>query len=229
MTKGSEKPAGATSDDVVQHSPKPRKRREQQRAVETKHAILVAALREFADKGFDGASTREISERAEVNHRLIGHHFQNKEMLWQATATHVFGNYAERQRRRYEGLNGVDEPVLVRLMLREFILFSARVPQLHRFMVQASKGDQSRLEWLVNTHLAPGIELDLTILKKAQEAGIIRPGNVTHLRYLFIGAATSVFTLAGEYQLISKQNPFEEAFVEQHIEMVLSLFVSTSQ
>jgi TetR/AcrR family transcriptional regulator len=229
LTEGSETPAGAPPGTAGQDSPKPRKRREQQRAVETKHAILVAALREFADKGFDGASTREISERAQVNHRLIGHHFQNKEMLWQATATHVFGNYVDRQQRRYEGLNGVDEPVLVRLMLREFILFSARVPQLHRFMVQASKGDQARLEWLVNTHLAPGIELDLTILKKAQDAGIIRPGNVMHLRYLFIGAATSVFTLAGEYQLISKQNPFEDAFVEEHIEMVLSLFVNTSQ
>jgi len=229
LTKGCEKPAGATSGDVVQHAPKPRKRREQQRAVETKHSILVAALREFADKGFDGASTREIAERAQVNHRLIGHHFQNKEMLWQATATHVFGNYVDRQRRRYEGLNGVDEPVLVRLMLREFILFSARVPELHRFMVQASKGDQSRLEWLVNTHLAPGTELDMMILKKAQDAGIIRPGNVMHLHYLFIGAATSVFTLAGEYQLISKQNPFEEAFVEQHIEMVLSLFMNNPQ
>lgn len=223
-----ESPASTPADDVRKNAAKPRKRREQQRAVETKHAILDAALREFADKGFDGASTREIAERAEVNHRLIGHHFQNKELLWQATATHVFGNYAERQRQRYDGLNGVDAPVLVRLMLREFILFSARVPQLHRFMVQASKGDQSRLEWLVNTHLAPGIQLDLTILKKAQEAGIIRPGNVMHLRYLFIGAATSVFTLAGEYQLISKQNPFEEKFVEEHIDMVLSLFVNNA-
>ena len=114
-------------------------------------------------------------------------------------------------------------------MLREFILFSSRVPQLHRFMVQASTGDQARLEWLVETHLAPGVEFDLMILKKAQDAGIIRAGNVMHLHYLFIGAATSVFTLAGEYQQISKQNPFEDAFVEQHIEMVLSLFVNNPQ
>lgn len=207
--------------------PKQRTRREQQRAIETKQAILEAALREFAGKGFDGASTREIAERASVNHRLIGHHFGNKELLWKATAKDIFGRYVHQQRERYKGLDGVDQPVLLRLMLREFILFSAKVPQLHRFMVQANDGGEERLEWLIKNHLAPGISMDLMLLKKAQEAGMLRSGDVMHLRYLFIGAATSVFTLAEEYEFMSKQNPFDGAFVEKHIEMVLSLFLTS--
>lgn len=205
-----------------------RKRREQQRAIETKQSILAAALQEFADKGFDGASTRIIAEKAEVNYRLIGHHFGNKELLWQATAKDVFGEYVVQQRRRYQGLNGVDQPILLRLMLREFILFSARVPQLHRFMVQANEGGEKRLEWLIQNHLAPGISMDLMLLQKAQEEGMLRSGDVMHLRYLFIGAATSVFTLAEEYQFMSKQNPFDEDFIDKHIEMVLSLFLTST-
>lgn len=208
--------------------PKARERREQQRAIDTKQAILEAALREFADKGFDGASTREIAERASVNHRLIGHHFGNKELLWKATAKDVFGRYVHQQRERYKGLHGVDQPVLLRLMLREFILFSAKVPQLHRFMVQANDGGEGRLEWLIKNHLAPGITFDLMLLKTAQEAGMLRAGDVMHLRYLFIGAATSVFTLAEEYEFMSKQNPFEDAFIEKHVEMVLSLFLTSA-
>lgn len=208
--------------------PKQRTRREQQRAIETKQAILDAALHEFARKGFDGASTREIAERASVNHRLIGHHFGNKELLWKATARDIFGRYVHRQRERYKGLDGVDQPVLLRLMLREFILFSARVPQLHRFMVQANDGGEERLEWLIKNHLAPGISMDLMLLRKAQEAGMLRSGDAMHLRYLFIGAATSVFTLSEEFEFMSKQNPFEDAFVEKHIEMVLSLFLTSA-
>lgn len=208
--------------------PKQRTRREQQRAIETKQAILDAALHEFARKGFDGASTREIAERASVNHRLIGHHFGNKELLWKATARDIFGRYVHRQRERYKGLDGVDQPVLLRLMLREFILFSAKVPQLHRFMVQANDGGEERLEWLIKNHLAPGISMDLMLLKKAQQAGMLRSGDVMHLRYLFIGAATSVFTLSEEFEFMSKQNPFDDAFVEKHIEMVLSLFLTSA-
>ena len=206
--------------------PKQRERREQQRAIDTKQAILESALREFADKGFDGASTREIAERANVNHRLIGHHFGSKELLWQATAKDIFGHYVHQQRERYKGLDGVDQPVLLRLMLREFILFSAKFPQLHRFMVQANDGGEGRLEWLIKNHLAPGISMDLMLLKKAQEAGMLRPGDVMHLRYLFIGAATSVFTLAKEYEFMSRQDPFDDAFVDKHVEMVLSLFLT---
>lgn len=205
------------------------KRREQQRAIETKQAILAASLKEFADKGFEGASTREIAQQANVNHRLIGHHFGNKELLWEATAKYIFGEYVTQQRKRYSGLNGVDQPILLRLMLREFILFSARVPQLHRFMVQANESDQQRLEWLINNHLAPGIAMDLMLLSKAQEEGMLRSGDVMHLRYLFIGAATSVFTLSEEYRFMSKQDPFDSDFVERHIETVLSLFLTSKE
>lgn len=205
---------------------KKRVRREQQRALDTKQAIVEAALREFADKGFDGASTREIAEQADVNHRLIGHHFGGKDALWQATARHVFGAYAQRLRKRYRGLNGVDEPVLLRLMLREFIIFSAKMPQLHRFMVQANEGDQQRLDWLVTNYLAPGIAVELKLLRKAQNAGVLREGDVMHLRYLFIGAATSVFTLAAEYEKVAGQNPFDDKFVDKHVDTVLSLFMT---
>ena len=139
----------------------------------------------------------------------------------------MFGAYAERLRERYRGLNGVDEPVLLRLMLREFILFSAKVPQLHRFMVQANEGDRARLDWLVTNFLAPGIALELRMLRKAQSLGLLRRGDVLHLRYLFIGAATSVFTLAAEYKQVAKQDPFDEKFLDKHIDMVLSLFMTT--
>jgi TetR/AcrR family transcriptional regulator len=207
---------------------KKRVRREQQRSLDTKQAIIDAALRAFADKGFEGASTREIAELADVNHRLIAHHFGGKDSLWQATAKYVFGTYAQRLRKRYRGLSGVDEPVLLRLMLREFIIFSAKVPQLHRFMVQANEGDRTRLEWLVANYLAPGIALELKMLRRAQNSGLLRTGDVMHLRYLFIGAATSVFTLAVEYQQISGENPFEDKFVDRHVDMVLSLFLTRS-
>lgn len=225
---GRMKARAASKPSSEKKPPVRRKRRQQKRAIETKQAILGAALSEFAAKGFDGASTREIAEKADVNHRLINHHFGNKELLWKATAKHVFGEYVIQQRERYRGLDGVDQPILLRLMLREFILFSARVPQLHRFMVQANDGGKKRLRWLIENHLAPGIAMDLMLLEKAQEEGMLRSGDVMHLRYLFIGAATSVFTLAEEYEFMSKQDPFDEEFIAKHVDIVLSLFLTSA-
>jgi TetR/AcrR family transcriptional regulator len=207
---------------------KSRVRREQQRAIESKHAILNAALVEFANLGFDGASTRGIAKRGSVNHRLINHYFGSKEGLWKATAEHVFALYTERLRRRQRGLEGVDEPVLLRLMLREFILFSAEYPSFHRFMMQANQGDAARLDWLVDRFLRPGGKAEVALLVRAQKAGLFEHGDPMHLRYLFIGAATSVFAFSREFRRITETDPFSTEFVEKHVDTVLELFLQSS-
>ena len=45
-------------------------------------ALLQAALSLFAERGFEGASTRAIAERAAVPQGLIRHHFGSKEALF---------------------------------------------------------------------------------------------------------------------------------------------------
>ena len=57
---------------------------------ETREGVLRVALRAFAVKGFDGASTREIASGAGVNHGLIRHYFGSKQKLWQAAVDLAF-------------------------------------------------------------------------------------------------------------------------------------------
>ncbi|MDA8345495.1 MAG: helix-turn-helix domain containing protein [Thermaerobacter sp.] len=53
------------------------------RASETRGRILEAAFELFAEKGFTGATTREIADRADVNEVTIFRHFRSKEALFQ--------------------------------------------------------------------------------------------------------------------------------------------------
>ena len=55
----------------------------------TRAAILDAPLAAFADRGFDGASIREITGAAGVGHNLVRHYFGSKEDLWRATVHHA--------------------------------------------------------------------------------------------------------------------------------------------
>jgi AcrR family transcriptional regulator len=57
---------------------------QQQRGEETRGRILEAALELFAAHGFDGASTRTIAERADVNLPAIQYYFGSKEGLYRA-------------------------------------------------------------------------------------------------------------------------------------------------
>src|ERR1700739_1501390 len=68
-----------------------RKRAEQQRAIETRASILNAAIAEFAERGFEGASIRAIADRLGLQHPLITYHYRSKDILWRAAAEAGFG------------------------------------------------------------------------------------------------------------------------------------------
>lgn len=50
----------------------------------TRARILSVATREFAAKGYEGAGTDEIADRARINKRMIYHYFSSKELLYLA-------------------------------------------------------------------------------------------------------------------------------------------------
>lgn len=49
----------------------------------TREAILTAAVAAFAERGYDGASTREIAGAAGIDTRLITRYFGSKEVLFE--------------------------------------------------------------------------------------------------------------------------------------------------
>jgi len=62
-------------------------------ADQTRIALLLAALRLFGKKGFDGTSTREIAAAAKANIGSIAYHFGGKEGLRVAAADHIVNTF----------------------------------------------------------------------------------------------------------------------------------------
>ncbi|OWT72933.1 MULTISPECIES: CerR family C-terminal domain-containing protein [unclassified Achromobacter] len=59
------------------------------RGDETRLRIIDAAIERFGEAGFDGASTRDIAQRAGVNAPALQYYFENKEGLYRACAEHI--------------------------------------------------------------------------------------------------------------------------------------------
>jgi len=66
-------------------STKPRPRN----AAATRDAILLSALRAFADRGYDGVGLREIAQGAGVTAMLVNHYFGSKEQLFSEVVAHA--------------------------------------------------------------------------------------------------------------------------------------------
>ena len=60
--------------------------------IETREAILAAAFEEFAERGFELASAREICRKAGVNSALLSRYFGSKEDLYRIVAKKLFGD-----------------------------------------------------------------------------------------------------------------------------------------
>ena len=69
-----------------------RGRKERCDGAETREAILAAAECEFAERGFELASAREICRRAGANSALLSRYFGSKDALYRIVAKRLFGD-----------------------------------------------------------------------------------------------------------------------------------------
>jgi AcrR family transcriptional regulator len=193
----------------------------------TRERILAAALGLFSERSFEGATTRVIAERAGVQQPLLAYHFGTKEELWRAAVGQVFEDLARVLAERAAGLRGVDDETVARLVVADFVRFSADHPQLHRVIMQECKSEGDRLAWLVEEHIRPLYEAAMALLEPLVVTGKVRDLPSAHLYYLLTGAVATIFVLAPECRLLTGVDPVDPSEVERHVDAVISmLFVS---
>jgi len=199
-------------------------RRPQQRAIETRARLVDAALEVFSGHGFEGATTREIARRADVALAALPYHFTTKEALWKAAADRIFGLLGEHFEVHRRDMEQADSRSRLRVVLREFVLFSAKGPELDSFMLQVGTDRGERLEWLADTHVRPLYRFVSKLIEEAQADGSLVEGRSEQLFYALIGAASLPYAVAPEYQLLTRAKPDSKRRVEDHVHFVLRLF-----
>ncbi|MDE0855101.1 MAG: TetR family transcriptional regulator, partial [Nevskia sp.] len=191
-------------------------------------AILQSALQIFSERGFDGASTRDIADHAKVHHALIKYYFNNKETLWRSAVTFLFDRQAAemsferptgklktpRSRREY-----------AREVLRHYVLYCARHPEHARLMMQESVHDTPRLEWAAQTFISGTARSAEQFVRVLQREGVLPEVSVPALVYIIVGGAQLFYALAPEVRHVWGVDPSDEAVTAAHIEALLAVLV----
>ena len=191
----------------------------------TPERIVEAALAAFAERGFDGASTRDIAAAAGVNQGLITYHFSSKEELWKAAVERAFEGLRQAFAPAAQMLADVDAATRLRLVVRQFVRFTAAHPELHRLIVQEGKSDSARHRWLVDRHIRPLFESTLAIIREAQGEHLLPAIPAAHLHYIFLGAAAHLFMVAPEYRRLTGEDPTRPEAVEAHADAIVDLLM----
>ncbi|HWP64379.1 MAG TPA: helix-turn-helix domain-containing protein [Candidatus Limnocylindria bacterium] len=129
----------------------------------TKVRILEAAEQVFAERGFEGASTREIAARADVNISSLHYHWASKETLYVAVFRNVFARIMDHLESSITPLleraaPRAESPEMVDRVMRELFDFFAARPTIPRLLLRRIVESEDRDHGLERDVLGPAWE-----------------------------------------------------------------------
>jgi AcrR family transcriptional regulator len=195
----------------------------------TREKILATALQVFAERGFDGARTRDIADRAGVNLGLLTYYFGNKEKLWRAAVTRAFAELQRDLAAVAAAHAAGDEDVQLEELMRGFVRFVAHRPEFMRLMNDEGKRDSPRMRWLADRFVRPMHVGLRQLIERGQARGVLPAISPTSLHYIMLGAAGLLFSQAPECRRIMGVDPTDPAFAEAHADAVVRMLMASAR
>jgi TetR/AcrR family transcriptional regulator len=182
---------------------RPRKRAEQQRSLTTRTAILDAAIAEFAERGFEGASIRAIADRLGLQHPLITYHYRSKDLLWRAAAEHAFAQIRTEWDVSAAASSHLSPLERLRQEYTTVFRYTVAFPEFHRFMRQETLTNNPRLKWVAEMVLAPLLGRLLPQIVAAQKQGLLPTVDPILFHYMMISLTATLSEFGPEMQFTS--------------------------
>jgi TetR/AcrR family transcriptional regulator len=197
--------------------------------ISTRDAILDAAERLFAERGFTGVSTREIAADAGLrNQASLYHHFRDKEALYEAVLARgltpivaLIGEAGERWQEAGAGLRrSVDA---VDPMLDQLLDHLDRQPHLPRLIQRAGLDDSPYLRATFHRLLEPLAAQGMRVLA-GSTVGPWEPADLPHLAAGLYLLLFGYFANAPLVEVLVEQDPHSPAAVARQRRFLKTAF-----
>ena len=187
---------------------------------------MAAALDLFANRGFDAVSTPDIALQAESSQSVVLYHFKTKEELWRAAMRDLFASVSIKP--GFDGAMYKDLDVISRLrvLLRGFVLASARHPELGRVINREGASGSERMTWLFEELAQPNYAAFETLFAEGAASGVLKSYPAGMLTLIAHGAAACMFNLAMIAEMLIGSDPFNPELVELQADMVVDILLN---
>lgn len=181
--------------------------RSRRRSRETRNKLINAAREIFLEKGYDSATTREISERADLGAGTFYVHFRDKRDIYDALVRRANREMHQRWMEARKPEMSVEEQVVAALRV-SFAYFRQNADLARLFLIEGPPVDA---EYTMKLHSGIGAELH-TILQNGIEAGHVSEIEPAVLATVVMG----ISVVMGRW-LLSPQPPKNAEEIEEAI------------
>ena len=139
----------------------------------TRAALLAAARKVFANRGFEGTSIREIAEAAKVNKAMIYYHFKDKVDLYRAVLS---SSFSELQTIWDDDIFSSSASAREKLQtyIEGFIRFEQGNEELRRIFSTDFTGFGKNVKWTADNYFAESYARLAAIIKEGMRSGEIK-------------------------------------------------------
>lgn len=141
--------------------------------MDTREALLAAARRVFANRGFEGTSIREIAETAKVNKAMIYYYFKDKVDLYRSVLSDSFTALDTLWNDKvFEGSAPARDKI--RKYVEGFIRFQQRNEDLRRIFSMDFTVFGENVKWTADRFFANSYARLTTILQDGMKSGELK-------------------------------------------------------
>jgi AcrR family transcriptional regulator len=188
----------------------------------TRETILKTALQEFAEQGYEGATTASIARKVGVTQPLIHYHFGSKQG---STVDSIFGDLAKEVESAETRVEGMGDAAKLVTLTYSFIDFAVAHPELARMINNEGVVHSERLTWMVDSYIKPLFDRWGGYFDRAKEAGLLRNIPTPYVMTALLGASQQFFDLAPLVQEVYGIDSRDPEHVRDFGDAVVQIFL----
>ena len=186
--------------------------------------LCDVAVNVFAEKGYTGTTTTEITRKAGVARSLIHYYFGNKEELWKASIKRLANEFIsefEQSKKIHKDLNGIQ---MIKVVVRQLVYFYAKYPAFPKIIAQEMDEHSERSEWIIQNLIYPLFNLTGELFKRQRKLGNIKRIDKEFQTSILLGMASNFFSNPFLIQHLYKKDPFDDDVIERYADSVVEVF-----
>jgi TetR/AcrR family transcriptional regulator len=158
-------------------------------------AVLDAATRLFAERGYMGTSIADVAAASGVAKPSVLYHYPDKDGLWKAVVTQLWAEVDAFFAAHFPpGLP--PSRARLTLLLELFVEAALRWPAYIRIPFIEGASPSWRSDWLVDHYFGRHVLVSDQLIRALQEKGELGPGDPAHFQAL-LSSAVNVFAAQG--------------------------------